>query len=40
MDGYSGGTNIPQDLKILRFETKTNEMNIKASGIARMVRWK
>lgn len=39
-DGYFGGANIAQDLKILRFETKTSEMNIKVSGIARMVRWK
>lgn len=39
-DGYFAGANVAQDLKILRFETKTKETDIKMSGCARMVRWK
>jgi hypothetical protein len=38
-DGYFAGANIAQDLKILRFETRTKETDIKMSGCARMVRW-
>jgi hypothetical protein len=38
-DGYFAGANIAQDIKILRFETKTKESDIKMSGAARMVRW-
>lgn len=39
-DGYFVGSNIAEDLKILRFETTSKETNIKFSSIARRVRWK
>jgi hypothetical protein len=41
-DGYFSGSNIADDLKILRRETKTNDddINIKWSHVARRVRWK
>ena len=39
-DGYFVGSNVVEDLKILRFETKTKETNIKLSSIARRIRWK
>ena len=39
-DGYFVGSNVAEDLKLLRFETHTNESNIKSSSIARRVRWK
>ena len=39
-DGYFVGSNIAEDLKILRFETKRDETNIKLSSVARRVRWK
>jgi len=39
-DGYFVGSNVAEDLRILRFETKTSEMDIKNSSIARRVRWK
>ncbi len=39
-DGYFVGSNVAEDLKILRFETHRNEVNIKSSSIARRVRWK
>ena len=39
-DGYFVGSNVAEDVKILRFETKTKETNIKAGPIARRVRWK
>jgi hypothetical protein len=39
-DGYFTGSNIAEDLKILRFETSSNELEIKASSVARRVRWK
>lgn len=39
-DGYFIGSNIAEDLKILRLETKADDTNIKYSGIARRVRWK
>ena len=39
-DGYFIGSNVAEDLKILRFETKMEEENIKKSSIARRVRWK
>jgi hypothetical protein len=38
-DGYFAGSNVAEDLKILRFETKTQETNIKNADIARRVRW-
>jgi hypothetical protein len=39
-EGYFVGSNVAEDLRILRFETKTSEMNIKNSSVARRVRWK
>jgi hypothetical protein len=39
-DGYFSGSNVAEDLKILRFETKSQETNIKISSVARRVRWK
>jgi Phospholipase B len=39
-DGYFIGSNVAEDLKILRFETKESETNIKYSSVARRVRWK
>ncbi|MEI7421106.1 MAG: C45 family peptidase [Prolixibacteraceae bacterium] len=39
-DGFFIGSNVAEDLKILRFETKKDETNIKFSSIARRVRWK
>jgi hypothetical protein len=39
-DGYFTGSNIAEDLKLLRFETKSEETNIKNSNIARRARWK
>ncbi len=39
-NGYFTGSNIAEDLKILRFETTSNELNIKNPDIARRVRWK
>jgi len=39
-DGYFIGSNIAEDLKLLRLETKSDDTNIKHSNIARRVRWK
>lgn len=39
-DGYFTGSNVAEDLKILRFETTRNETDIKLSSVARRVRWK
>ena len=39
-DGYFIGSNVAEDLRILRFETKESEVNIKYSSVARRVRWK
>lgn len=39
-DGFFIGSNVAEDLKILRFETKKDETDIKYSSIARRVRWK
>jgi Phospholipase B len=39
-DGFFIGSNVAEDLRILRFETKTPETDIKISSIARRVRWK
>jgi hypothetical protein len=38
-DGYFIGSNIAEDLKLLRFETHADDTNIKFSSIARRVRW-
>jgi hypothetical protein len=40
-DGYFIGSNVAEDLRILRFETKmTDNTNIKNNCISRRVRWK
>ena len=40
-DGYFIGSNVAEDLRILRFETKmTDNTNIKNDCISRRVRWK
>lgn len=39
-DGYFAGSNVAEDLKLLRFETGTKETDIRTSGVARRVRWK
>ena len=39
-DGYFVGSNVAENLNILRFETKSDELNIKISSVARRVRWK
>ena len=39
-DGFFVGSNVAEDLKILRFETTRDETDIKLSSIARRVRWK
>jgi hypothetical protein len=38
-DGYFTGSNIAENLKLLRFETHSDDTNIKLSSIARRVRW-
>ncbi len=39
-DGYFIGSNVAEDLKILRKETTKEETNIELSAVARRVRWK
>lgn len=39
-DGYYLGSNIAEDLKILRFETDANDGDIRISNVARRVQWK
>jgi hypothetical protein len=39
-DGYFVGSNVAEDLKILRFETAEHETDIRGSIVARRVRWK
>jgi hypothetical protein len=39
-DGFFTGSNVAEDLRILRFETKSSELDIKTSSVARRVRWK
>ena len=39
-DGYFLGSNVAEDLKILRLETDEKETDIRVSPIARRVRWK
>jgi hypothetical protein len=39
-DGYFTGSNVAEDLKLLRFETNSKETDIRTSGVARRVRWK
>jgi hypothetical protein len=39
-DGFYCGSNVAEDLKILRLETTANETDIRNSSVARRVRWK
>lgn len=39
-DGYFSGSNVAEDLKILRFETSASDGDIRVSSVARRVRWK
>jgi hypothetical protein len=39
-DGFFVGSNIAEDLRILRLETDTNDADIRRSSVARRVRWK
>ncbi len=39
-DGYFVGSNVAENLKILRFETRRDETDIMRSSVARRVRWK
>ncbi|HXQ80883.1 MAG TPA: C45 family peptidase [Opitutaceae bacterium] len=39
-DGYFVGSNIAEDLRILRIETDANDVDIRNSAVARRVRWK
>jgi hypothetical protein len=39
-DGYYSGSNIAENIQILRFETTTDENDIRDMAIARRVRWK
>jgi len=38
-DGYFIGSNIAEDMKILRFETNTRDTDIRGGNVARRVRW-
>ena len=39
-NGYFAGSNIAENLKILRYETGSNEVDIRDSSVARRTRWK
>jgi hypothetical protein len=39
-DGYFIGSNVAEDLKLLRFETSSHETDIRESNVARRTRWK
>jgi hypothetical protein len=39
-DGYFIGSNIAEDPKLLRLETTSDETDIRASSVARRLRWK
>jgi hypothetical protein len=39
-DGFFVGSNIAEDLKVLRLETEANESDVRLSSVARRVRWK
>src|SRR6266576_562321 len=39
-DGFFLGSNVAEDRKILRLETERNDTDIRASSVARRVRWK
>jgi hypothetical protein len=38
-DGVYSGSNIAEDVRILRFETTSNDTDIRKASIARRVRW-
>ncbi len=38
-DGFFAGSNVAEELKILRFETERKETDIRLSSVARRVRW-
>jgi hypothetical protein len=38
-DGYYTGSNVAEDIKILRLETDVHETDIRLSSVARRVRW-
>ena len=38
-DGFFTGSNIAENLQILRFETDEHDADIRRSGVARRVRW-
>jgi hypothetical protein len=39
-DGYFTGSNIAENIQILRFETTTDDSDIRDMSVARRVRWK
>jgi hypothetical protein len=39
-DGYFVGCNVAEDRRILKMETERNDVDIRASSVARRVRWK
>ncbi len=39
-DGYYVGSNVAENVKILRHETNSHETDIRVSDVARRVRWK
>jgi hypothetical protein len=39
-DGYFTGSNVAEDLRILRLETDDNDMDVRSSSVARRERWK
>jgi len=39
-DGFFNGSNIVEDINLMRLETNVDDTNIKNSNIARRVRWK
>ncbi len=39
-DGFFIGSNVAEDLKLLRLETKVRDTDIRVSSVARRVRWK
>jgi hypothetical protein len=39
-DGYFVGSNLPENVQVLRLETNLDETDIRSSDVARRVRWK
>ena len=39
-DGWFSGSNVPENLQILRLETTAKETDITRSGVARRLRWR